>query len=110
MPKVFVPNLVTRYNPQKGKVVPCFDFTNATRFGELHFVLNDDYKSEFFHDAIQKVEKSLENVTKEDYFIPTGEPAMIAVCAAVIVKKTGKLNLLRWDRIRQEYYLTSAEI
>lgn len=89
-------------------MTPALDFTDALRFGSLSFILKQDYKPEFFGDVFERISDSLKDVTDEDYFIPTGDPAIISLCAAEIVRRTGRINILRWDRTKQTYFSATA--
>ena len=110
MPKVFVPHMVTKYNPSRGKVVPALNFTDALRFGDLMFVLDEsEYRPEFFADTVKRIKSSLAEFQSDDYLIPTGDPALIAICAAEIVRRHGKINILRWERHHMQYFSTTTE-
>lgn len=108
--RVFVPHLVTKFNPLHGRFTPALNFSDAFRFGELRLVLDFDYKQENFDTAVEISKKVLAEATENDYFIPTGDPALISICAAEIAKNTGRLNLLRWDRLNRMYFVATTEI
>lgn len=103
MPKVFIPHLVTKYDHARDKIVPTFDFRPASKFGELVLLLDDQVDTAFYQQTIEKLKVSLSDITIHDYFVPVGDPSIIAACAAIIADKIGVIRLLKWDRQSRSY-------
>ena len=54
---------------------------------------------------IYKLRKGLEDFTKEDYLLLTGDPAIIGVACSIVSDITnGKYKLLKWDKQERKYY------
>lgn len=103
MPKVFIPHLVTRFDGARNRIVPTLDFTPATEFGELNLLLDDDINPLFFQQTVELLKKRLDGITVRDYFLPVGDPSIIAACGAIISEKIGVINILKWDKKSRRY-------
>ena len=54
---------------------------------------------------VYKLRKGLEDFTKEDYLLLTGDPAIIGVACSIVSDITnGKYKLLKWDKQERKYY------
>ena len=49
------------------------------------------------------VREALEGVEPDDWLLPVGDPAAIAVAATEFARLTGRLRILRWDRQADDY-------
>ncbi len=97
-PKVFLPKVVERFDGVAGKMIPAFDFSAAAQFGQLIEILGPDDDPIFLARHTQKIRESLESFSESDFFLAVGDPAVIAVCSGIILRKQKTLKLLKWDR------------
>lgn len=97
-PRVFIPQVVLRFNPQLGKLVPLYDFTPATQHGLLVPVLENDDDTNFLSRFTPKVKQALSDFTHEDFLLAVGDPCLIALCAAVISRRSPIFTMLKWQR------------
>lgn len=109
MTKVFIPHNVTRHNPAVNRRVPAFDFSDAATHGTLITILPDSA------DLFQTQERLMDirNVIRSqmevgDFFLPVGDPSIIALCSAVIAEETGQLRILKFDKKLQRYIKLEA--
>jgi len=49
------------------------------------------------------IRAGLAQATPEDWLLPTGDPAAIAVAATEFARLTGVLRILRWSRVDDDY-------
>ena len=103
IPKVFLPQIALRYDDKKGSMVPCHDFSEATRFGQLVPVLDSDDDPIFLEKLTSKITEALEGFGCDDFLVAVGDPTVIAVCAGVILRKQNSLKMLKWDRKIHSY-------
>ena len=96
--RVFLPQIVERFDQVKGGMVPAFDFSAAAQFGQLHAILGPEDDVAFLARITTKIRKSLDDFTDKDFLLAVGDPAVIAVCAGIILRRHKTLNLLKWDR------------
>lgn len=107
-PKVYLPHIVERYDMDKKAMVSAFDFSAAAQFGQLTPILDKDDDVIFLARITSKIRKVLENFTEHDYLLAVGDPAVIAVCAGIILRRHKTLKLLKWDRKLRIY--TNLEV
>ena len=51
----------------------------------------------------EQIRRGLQTATPEDWLLPTGDPAAIAVAATEFARLTGVLRILRWSRNDDDY-------
>ena len=103
MTKVFVPQVVTRYDHETNRVIQVFDLSAAATFGELTPILDSNDNPLFLSHLMPKIRKSLEDFSEHDYLLAIGDPTVIAACAAIISRRCPKINMLKWDKKMQHY-------
>lgn len=74
------------------------DLSDAKRYGDLEAVFfnpRKPYDTNFLLDMAHKV---LSKITKYDYILMLGDPALCGVCTAVAREYCDEINILSWDR------------
>lgn len=81
---------------------PLRDYSPANSFGRLVEVLpgvrqlfGDAESTKSFTATIASV---MADASKDDYLLLNGDPVIIAACAAEFHRRTGTLNMLKFDR------------
>jgi hypothetical protein len=74
------------------------DLSDARRYGELRAVFANVRKPYDTPELLRKARKVLAAYQPGDYLLLLGDPALSAVCLAVICEREGAVNLLSWDR------------
>lgn len=98
LPRVFVPQIVMRFNEAANRVEPVYDFTAATQFGAIVPILDESDDPMYLSRLIHKINKALADFSPEDYFIAVGDPAVIATCAGIILRRQASMRMLKWSR------------
>lgn len=87
------------------------DYTGAEKFGPLDFlfplgvnVVNVEVISEAARNWFQNIDFDFD----EDYFLPVGNPIVVAIVTACLVEemllmRSEHVNMLEWDRQTQSY-------
>jgi len=101
--KVFLPQIVERFDTVRKIMTPAFDFSAAAQFGQLTTILEAEDDPIFLARITPKIRKALDAFTDNDYLLAVGDPAVIAVCAGIILRRHKTLQLLRWDRKLRNY-------
>ena len=96
--KVFLPQVVEKFDVSKQAMAPSFDFSAAAQFGQLTPILDNDDDPIFLARITDKIRKALVEFTDNDYLLAVGDPAVIAVCAGIILRRHKTLKMLKWDR------------
>ncbi len=102
--KVFIVNLPTKYDRATDTIVPAVDINAATDFGELVVVnhgrvIDDDGLEE----AQNNWRKVRDDYRDEDYILTIGDVALLITATSDVMRRFGRVNLLRWNRELQSY-------
>jgi hypothetical protein len=103
LPRVFIPQLVERFDNRTGRNVPVFDFTSAAAYGTLTPILDKDDDPLFLARITPKIRDALADFNDEDYFVAVGDPSVIAVCSGLILRRRKTLKMLKWDKKLARY-------
>ena len=90
---------------------PTFNYAPATRFGRLEFLWPPGYQLQANGDqAMASLEAALAEATDSDYLLLTGDPSIMGLAAVVMARRTGHLNILKWDNALRDYYVVEANV
>lgn len=103
VPRVFIPQIVKRFDQQKRVWIEVYDFGPAEVFGQLEIVLDEGDDPALISRMVPKVEKRLSDFSPDDYFLPVGSPTLIAACAGVIFRRNPRMKMLTWAREMKTY-------
>lgn len=114
MPRVFIPNVPTRFDPLMEDRVPSLDLRKATEFGTL-VELSDRVTRVTTHTVdwlASQIKERIEaaDYDQDDFLICVGDPALIGAAFHYIGSRWGRINLLRWDKIQNEYQLLEIKL
>jgi hypothetical protein len=86
-----------------GKLRPQLDFTKAARFGALRSVIDSDEETALMAPVISKAKAELVDFETGDFLMAVGDPAIIAACSAILLRRFDSIKMLKWDRILKDY-------
>lgn len=98
MPRVYIPQMIMKWDPDKNKSKPMFNFKSAAAYGDLVTILSPEDDIRFLARITSKIRAALANYEDDDYFIAVGDPSVLAICAGLILRRHPRMNLLRWDK------------
>lgn len=84
------------------------NFLPAEQYGELRILFDNNVSPTHLQRIYPELREMLSRIEKDDYLIPTGPPALIALAGHIWLDKLGVINLLTWDRETQRYYNVRA--
>lgn len=58
----------------------------------------------------QALKEAMKDMTDEDYVVAVGDPSLIAAASVIAWRKTGKLRVLKWDRMSSAYLPVELEL
>lgn len=101
MPRVFVV-----------QEVPGRNITHAFDFGQVEVLLNPGVHVVLSPGPIARtMRQKLANFTDDDFIVPIGDPAAIAMAASIAsYYNNGRYKLLKWDRETERYYPVVIDI
>jgi len=109
-PRVFIPQLVERFDQSMGRRVPVFDFTEAAAFGQLTPILAPEDDPMFLTMHMPKIDASLTDFGPDDYFLAAGDPSVMAVCAGIILRRQSSMKMLKWDKKLTRYITLEVKL
>ena len=82
------------------------DITDAAEFGDLDILLPaKEQASLSTQPTVRRMIRKLSKFTDEDYLLLAGDPAGIAIAAALAAQNNmGRFKVLKWDRLEKRYY------
>lgn len=101
MPRVFVV-----------QEVPGRNITHAFDFGQVDVLLNPGVHIVLSPDrAARTMHAKLKTFSDDDFIVPIGDPAGIALAASIASHYNhGRYKLLKWDRETERYYPVVIDI
>lgn len=110
LPRVFIPQLIEKWDDSAERFVPAFDFTSAASYGTLTPILDREDNPLFLARITAKIRTALASFTEHDYFVAVGDPSVIAICAGLILRRSARLNLLKWDKKLRRYIVLDINV
>lgn len=104
MPKVYAPQVPSKYDPATKLWVPSINLDPANMYGEVVVMLPPNANRLHINPLMVALREQMKDFTDEDYVIAVGDPSLIAAAACLAVRKTnGLLRILKWDRMSSTY-------
>jgi hypothetical protein len=111
MPKVYIPQVPSRYDQQTRLWIPTVNVDPARKFGELQIMLPVNANRLHTAPLIAAMKESMAEFNDQDWIVALGDPSLIAAAACIATRKTGGiLKLLKWDRLASDYIAVEAAI
>ncbi len=88
------------------------DITDATSFGDVEILLPAGEQTSYStQPTIRRMLRKLSKFSDDDYLILSGDPAAIALAAALAARvNSGKFKMLKWDRQEGKYFPLQADL
>ena len=88
------------------------NLSDATSFGDLEILIPAEQQAGYSTDSIvDTITRKLQDYTGSDYILLAGDPAIIAITAAIAAKQgNGSFRMLKWDRQEEKYYPLAVKI
>lgn len=103
-PRVFIPQVPSRYDRGISSWVPTVNLEPAKAFGELEVLLPPEAGRMPTEDLRALLERGLATLTPKDWFLTTGDPVVMGIAMVIAARRlNGLLRILRWDRQSRTY-------
>lgn len=81
------------------------DFSQAESFGTLAEIFYGTSDVTEPDKLVEHARRLMRNWEPGDYLLMVGDPSLCALCLAIALEydPTGRVTLLRWDRIKRDY-------
>lgn len=98
-PRVFVPQVPTRRDPDTGVRAPTVSLAAAEAWGEVRLLLPPEASLMAPLEAIATLRERMADYAPTDYLVPIGDPTLFAAAVAFVARLGhGAVLLLKWDR------------
>lgn len=103
------PSGVTVYAVQEN---PNVNLLPATAYGQVVIMLPGGFRATYAaQPAARKLRALMRGISRSDLLLPVGDPAAIALAAAIMTDLTGGwLNILKWDNQEKCYYPVRIDV
>lgn len=109
MPKVYVPQVPSKYDAATKLWVPTINLDPAKMFGELAVMLPPNANRLHINPLVGALREQMKDYSSDDHIVAVGDPSLIAAAACIAVRKTGGLlKILKWDRQTSNYISVEA--
>lgn len=110
MPKVYVPQVPSKYDTATKLWVPSVNLDNAKQYGEILVMLPPNANRLHINPLITALREQMKDFSPEDYIVAVGDPSLIAAASCIAVRRTnGLLRILKWDRLSSSYIPVEAQ-
>jgi len=103
MPKVFIPQLPTRFDKATGKRVPTIDTNPASVWGEVVVVYSDEVSVDIAISSVKA--EGVADIGRDDYIMAVGDIALLVNIVIAALGQNGRARLLRWQNNSNSYYV-----
>ena len=104
MPKVYAPQVPSKYDIATKLWLPSINLEPAKKFGELVVMLPPNANRLHISPLMTALREQMKEYGPEDYIVAVGDPSLIAAAACIATSKAhGKLRMLKWDRMTSNY-------
>jgi hypothetical protein len=86
----------------------------ARDYGSLVYLLSGKFNHQVVgntEDLVAHLKQRLRNFGDKDYILAIGDPSAIGAAVAIAANNNGgRVNVLKWDRFKNEYYPVSFQL
>jgi len=111
MPRVFIPQVPSRFDGSTNLWVPTVNIKPAEKFGEIVIMLPPAAARSGIDACAAVIKERMSEFTREDYLLALGDPTLYAIAACFAAEKAGGLlRMLKWDRLNSGYVLEEVDL
>lgn len=111
MPRVFIPQVPSRYDGGTNLWVPTVNIKPAAQYGDIRVILPPAAARSGIDACTAVLREALDDYGPEDYLLALGDPTLYAVAAVLAARRTGGLlRMLKWDRLSSKYVSEEVEL
>lgn len=86
------------------------NFVPAEDYGTLLVCIDSRVSHVGLSRAYARLRERTRDITKNDWIVPTGHPALIGFACYLMAERTGTIRLLVWDRQSNRYVPTEVKV
>lgn len=105
MSKVYAPHQPSKYDRTVSEWLPTINLEPATKFGKLEILLPPNANLMHAGPLVTALSERMKDYSRDDYLIAVGDPTLFAAAAVIAYRQTGRLRMLKWDRMASDYFV-----
>ena len=110
-PTVYIVQEILVRDEITGDMKPKYNLGSAAVYGNPKVILTDRKSILSPKPAIFVMQKELKNFKDQDYILPIGNPAFVAVAGALAARfNNGRFKMLVWEKRAAQYIETQIEL
>lgn len=95
---------------ENGGMQAKFNLTPAAVYGTLEVLVPAGNSLISSVPTVRLLREKLRDFSDNDYLLPVGDPAVMMAAGAIAAEfNHGRIKLLRWDRIQQQYIVVQID-
>lgn len=111
MPRVFIPQVPSRFDGGTNLWVPTVNIKPAEKFGDVTVILPPAAARSGIDACATVLKDALQDYDRADYLVALGDPTLYAIAACFAAERTGGLlRMLKWDRLNSGYVLEEVNL
>jgi hypothetical protein len=111
MPNIYIPQVPMRRDQITHELVPAMDLSACAEFGTPIVLFPSGYMNLNTASVVHKVYEKMWGFNDEDFILPIGGPANIAIVSSIASTiNDGRYMLLVWDKKIARYLKLSVDI
>lgn len=111
MPKVFIPQVPSRFDRATQMWVPVVNLQSAERFGQLVTLLPPEANRMHIAPLVAAMKEKLTEVSPDDWLLAVGDPSLIGAACVLFARKCNyQLRVLRWDKFTSSYFPVEIQL
>lgn len=101
-PKVYVTQIPARL--EGGAWVPTVDISPAAEHGDVKILLPSGMNFHASSSVVKQLREGLRPFRDDvDFLLPLGDPLVMVLASALLGKRWGSFQMLKWDRFTRTY-------
>lgn len=110
-PRVFIPQLPSRYDTDLRQWVPTVNIEGAKKFGTIEIMFPPEATRLQIAPLVAAMKEKMVEFAEDDFLVAVGDPSVIAAAAVIASRNTGaRWNLLKWDRSARDYIAVEMRV
>lgn len=86
------------------------NYLPAEKYGELKSVIEGHVSPLAVKRSFARMQDEMRGITKDDWIIPSGNPALMALAGFIMANRTGMIRMLVWDGQTSQYVPSEVRV
>jgi hypothetical protein len=110
MPRVFVPQIPSRFDTKTSTWMPTVSIDAAKEFGDIKVMLPPEAARLDTDTMVKLLKGAMADYGPDDYVLALGNPVLIAIAAVLADRASSPMRMLQWDKITRHYQVMDVQL